>query len=168
MREPNALQRWLGVPLILIVAVALQAALFSFLPLFGAKPELALLVTVAVALALGSEWGAAAGFLGGFLIDLVGSLPLGISALSYSVVGYMVGWVAVYLPPSPFVPVAVAAAATLAGQTAVLGLSVLLGQGTRGVGIPQLLLTTVYNTVLATGVLPLVRWMLSPREARRS
>lgn len=163
------LQRWLGVPLALLGAITLQASLFAWIPLFGAHAEVAFVVAVVVAMLEGPEWGAGAGFVAGFFVDLLGVLPLGISALSYSVVGYGVGVLATYMPDDAGlgVGVALAAGATLLAQSLVLGLAFLLGQGTRGVTALVVVLTAVYSGILATAVIPTMRFVLAPRGARR-
>lgn len=163
MTGSSAVQRWVGVPLLLLGALVLQTSLFAYVPLFGALPELTLLVAIAIALEEGPEWGAGAGFVAGLLIDLIGALPMGISALSYCLVGYFVGWFRDHMPDMPLAPIAVVAVATAAGQGLVLLLAALFGQGTRGVGALTVALTSLYNAILAVVVLPLVHAVLRPR-----
>lgn len=150
----GAAQRWLLVPLSLVFAVALQSALFSDLTLFGARPELALLVALAVAFDEGPEWGAVAGFVAGLLIDLIGVLPLGLSALSFTIVCYVAGFVGRNRFDHQIQLIGLAGAATIAAQLIVLALALLIGQGTRGVSAAQILFTGVYNTALATLIVP--------------
>lgn len=165
MTQPGALQRWVGIPLALVIAIGLQASLFAKVTLFGAKPELALLVTVAVAMRLGSEWGAGVGFAAGLLQDLIGGLPLGMTSLSFTIVGYTVGFVAPNLPPGPLRQVGVTFVATVVGESIVLGLAWLLGQGGRGVTVPTVLLSSLYTAALGTVVVPLMgRFLTAPGE----
>lgn len=166
MRHSSPIQRWVGIPLALLAALVLQTSLLAYVSLFGAFCELTLLVAIAVALEEGPEWGAASGFIAGMLIDLIGGLPLGISAFGYCLVGYCVGWFRDYMPEGPFVPIVTAALATAVGQGLVLGLASLLGQGTRGVGISLVTLTSAYNAFLAFLVLPAMHRMLRPRMLR--
>lgn len=162
MTRAGTLQRWVGIPVALLIAVGLQAALFAQLPLFGAKPELVLLVAVAVALRLGPEWGAGAGFAAGLLQDLIGGMPLGMTSLSFTIVGYTVGFVAPNLPPGPLRQIGVAFVATVAGEVIVLALAWLLGEGGRGVTIPTVLLSAFYTAALAAVVVPLMGRLLTP------
>lgn len=161
----SPVQRWVGIPLLLLVALVLQAALFAYIPLFGALPELTLLVAIAVAIEEGPEWGAATGFAAGLLMDLIGALPLGVSALSYCLVCYFVGWFRDHMSDSPLAPLGVVAVATAAGQGFVLLLTTLFGQGTRGVGAMTVFLTCAYNVILGLLVLPLVHLILRPRAS---
>jgi rod shape-determining protein MreD len=101
------------------------------------------------------------GFVAGLLQDLIGVLPLGMTSLSFTIVGYTVGFVAPYLPPGPLRQIGVAFVATAAGESMVLMLAWLLGQGSRGVSILTVLLSSLYTAALATIVLPLMRRLLT-------
>lgn len=162
MTQTGALQRWVGIPVALLVAIGLQSSLFAKLALFGAKPEVVLLVAVAVAMRLGPEWGAGVGFAAGLLQDLIGGLPLGMSSLSFTIVGYTVGFVAPNLPPGPLRQIGVTFVATVVGESIVLGLAWLLGQGGRGVTIPTVLFSSLYTAALGTVVVPLMGRLLTP------
>jgi rod shape-determining protein MreD len=77
--------------LVLLTAVVLQAAVVSRLDVFGAHADLLVLVPIAVALVDGPERGAMAGFVAGLAVDLLSTTPFGLTALAYSVVGFVVG-----------------------------------------------------------------------------
>ncbi len=155
------MQRWIAVPVALVIAVAIQSSLLAYFPVLGAQPELALLVALAVAFEEGPEWGAISGFFAGLLIDLLGVIPLGISALSYSIVCYAVGSIGKHRIANQIQEIGIAGAATIVAQLIVLSLAFLIGQGTRGVTVVQILVTGVYNTLLATLVLPAMHWLLN-------
>lgn len=78
---------------ILLVAVVLQSAVLARLPLPGPTPDLLLLVVIGIALTLGANAGAVTGFAAGVLMALAppASGPLGLSALLFAVVGFVVG-----------------------------------------------------------------------------
>lgn len=97
----------------LVGAVLLPSAFPGGWP---ARPDLVLLVVVAVALVRGPAAAALTGLAGGWLLDLVppGSEPLGASALSYLGVGLLAGWLRRFATWSGLLPlVAVLAAAVL-------------------------------------------------------
>lgn len=79
--------------LVLLVAatVVLQVAVFPHLRLLGAVPDLGLVLTAAVAYREGPETGALVGFASGLGYDLFLETPVGLSALSYALVGYGIG-----------------------------------------------------------------------------
>lgn len=83
--------RWIRSFLLVVSLVVIQTALFPSLRIWGAVPDLLLVATVAVAYERGAETGAVFGFVAGVAIDLFLSSPLGVSALTFALVGYGVG-----------------------------------------------------------------------------
>jgi rod shape-determining protein MreD len=77
--------------LVLLTAIVLQAAVVSRLDIFGVHADILVLVPIAVALVDGPERGAMAGFVAGLAVDLLSTTPFGLTALAYSVVGFVVG-----------------------------------------------------------------------------
>lgn len=79
--------------LVLVVAatVVLQVTVFPHLRLLGTVPDLGLVLTAAVAYREGPEAGALVGFATGLAYDLFLETPVGLSALSYALVGYGIG-----------------------------------------------------------------------------
>lgn len=101
--------------LLLVTAVLLPSAW----PVGLARPDLLLLVVAAVALLHRPSTGMLVGLLGGWLLDLVppGAEPLGASALTYALVGLLLGLgrrLIVASPLLPWVATGLAAAAVLA------------------------------------------------------
>ncbi len=76
---------------VLVVVVVLQTELFSELRIFGVMPELLLGLTIASGWSAGANRGAVAGFVAGIVYDVFLSTPLGLTALTYTLVGYAVG-----------------------------------------------------------------------------
>jgi rod shape-determining protein MreD len=149
--------RTLVVGLVLFTAVVLQTSLFPSLTLAGYRPDLLLLLTVAIALKDGPMSGCRVGFTAGVLTDaLVAQTPIGVAALVFTVFGFVVGFARPYLAPdSVSAPVLIAFATGVLGTAAygVLALLLgddrvtltLLGQAALSVGL--------YNTLLAPLVL---------------
>ncbi len=69
----------------------LQVGLLNEMRILGVHPEIMLLVTVCAGLVAGPERGAGVGFFCGLLVDLTLYGSLGVSALSLTVVGFVVG-----------------------------------------------------------------------------
>jgi rod shape-determining protein MreD len=109
---------WPRATLIVVLAVVLQMAVVADLRVGGAVADLVLAVVVAAGLTGGPDRGATYGFAAGVAYDLVLDTPFGLTALSYALVGYAVGWAGEALGrTSGRWPVVVAAAAG-AGQVA--------------------------------------------------
>lgn len=123
----------------------------------GVSPDLLLAVVICFAILEGPSAGAALGFFGGFLRDLLLDAPAGLTGLSYLVIGYVVGSVRPYVgSETVFVP----AAGVFLGSAAATGLYELL-QALLGQRIPPLSralavigLTALYNTILVPFIYP--------------
>jgi rod shape-determining protein MreD len=76
---------------LLAVLVLLQVTFVSQLRLAGVAPDVLLLVSVAAGVAAGPDRGAIVGFVAGLGYDVFLQTPLGLSALVYCVVAYLVG-----------------------------------------------------------------------------
>jgi rod shape-determining protein MreD len=77
---------------LLVIALVLQISVMSDLRVSGVAPDLMLLLAVCAGMADGPETGAIVGFVAGLLIDLfLQTTPLGLSALTYCIVGFGVG-----------------------------------------------------------------------------
>jgi rod shape-determining protein MreD len=152
--------RIIVVTLLLVTAVLLQTALFPFLSLAGFRPDLLLLVAVAVGLHDGPMAGARVGFVAGLLGDLlVSQAQVGLGALVLSGIGFTVGSARPYLAPESFTaPLILAFLSGLFGTAAYGVLTLLLGD--ERVTVPLLaqaaLLVALYNTLLAPIVLGMI------------
>jgi rod shape-determining protein MreD len=108
-------RRLLVLGAVLVAAVLVQSTVLAGLRLAGVRPDLLVLVVVAVAMAAGATGGAVFGFVAGLVADLLFDLPVGVSALVYTGVGFAVGTVRVYVTSHlPLVHLALAGAASLA------------------------------------------------------
>jgi rod shape-determining protein MreD len=159
----------LRLALLILAVVVLQTTLFSAgLRMFGVVPDLGLVLTVAVAFYLGPERGAVFGFLTGLAVDMFLSTPLGLSALSFALVGYGVGilqtgfvrssrWVAPIMGGLGGVAggVLFVAVAAVAGQDQLLALN----------SVRVILLAGMYDALVALAAFPVARWAI--REPRR-
>lgn len=129
VREPAVpAVRVLRIVLVSVSALLVVLAFVSRLSLFGVRPDAMLLVTVLIALADGSEAGTLAGYVCGLSIDLFLDTPLGLSALTFCLVGYAVGQARDrILPAFDHLPVAMVALASAGGELLLLVLAGTLG-----------------------------------------
>lgn len=146
--------------LLILTAALLQTTAFSRLTLFGVSPDLMLVVVISFALLEGPSTGAAVGFSGGLLRDLLLDSPKGLTGLSYLLVGYVIGSLRPYVQSnSVFVPAGGVLVGSLAGTGLYQVLLVLLGRSALPLGnaVRIIALTSVYNTLLVPFVYPLIR-----------
>lgn len=84
--------RALVLALLVVTVAAAQTALLPFVAVAGFRPDLLLLLTIAFAVHDGPESGVRIGFGAGLMTDLLlETSALGVAALTYAVVGYLVG-----------------------------------------------------------------------------
>ncbi len=152
--------------LLLLVALVLHQTLFAAIGFADVRPQLMLLVAVAGGMVGGSDRGAVIGFLCGLLSDLFLQTPLGLSALSFSLVAFAVGIVqssvirsAWWIPPLT----AFVASATGIVLYALLGAIVGHGHLVRLVLIAVALVVGVVNAVLAPFMVKAMSWAIADR-----
>jgi rod shape-determining protein MreD len=154
---------------LVLAVVVLQTTLFSAgLRVFGVVPDLGLVLTVAVAFYLGPERGAAFGFLTGLAVDLFLSTPLGLSALSFALVGYGVGFVQDGLVRSPrWVAPIMGGLGGLAGGVLFVAIAAVAGQEQLLTlsSVRIVVIAGAYDALIALAVFPVARWAI--REPRR-
>jgi rod shape-determining protein MreD len=76
---------------VVFVAALLQVVIVSSLVVTGGAPDLLLVVVVALGLLRGSVPGAALGFVGGLVVDLVSLGTLGVTSLILTLAGFWAG-----------------------------------------------------------------------------
>ena len=149
------------VGLLLLSAAVLQTALFPSLALLGFRPDLLLLVVLAVGLRDGPLSGLRVGAAAGLIADLlVSQASVGLAMVVYTAIGYTVGLARPYLAPDSITaPVLLAFVSGLLG-TAGYGMLVLL-LGDERITIAFLVQASLsvafYNTLLAPLALGAVR-----------
>ena len=128
--SPHLLAR-LRIGTVLVVAVLIQTAVGSDLRVSGVAPDLMVLVAICAGLAGGAEAGAWVGFWAGLVTDLfLTSTPLGLSALTYCLIGAAVGALRTgFLPDSRLIALPVALIGTGAAIVLWVALGDMLGQG---------------------------------------
>lgn len=150
-------------PLVFVAAIV-QVTVLGGARLLWAEPDLLLVTIVCVALAAGSIPGAAAGFVGGLLVDVMTLGTLGITSIVLTLAGY---WAGRYGETTGrgrryAAPLAAFAISILAGFGAV-ALHFLLGEP---VAARDALVTAVPSAILAAvlalGVSRITGWIFEP------
>lgn len=147
--------------LVLVVLLTIQTTWLAQLAPFGVPGDLMLLFAIAMGLAGGSTRGAVAGFAAGLALDLFVLTPLGLTAFTYMVVGFIVGSALQgMLRNAPWFPPIAALVATVAGISLYVVLGNLLGQRFRLPNLPTVMaVTATMNTLLIMPTLFLARWI---------
>jgi rod shape-determining protein MreD len=160
-------RRLLALAVVLVVAVLVQSTVLARLRLAGVRPDLLVLAVVSVAVATDPTTGAVFGFVAGLVADLLFDLPVGVSALVYTAIGFAVGTVRVYVTSHrPLVHLALAGAASLASVWCcglLLRVFDLSSWATVTRAGP---LVALYNLLLTPFVYPVV-WALTERIPAR-
>jgi rod shape-determining protein MreD len=156
-------RRNLVLVLVALVAVLAQTELFPNLRAGGVLPDIVLVSVVAVALESGPETGAVYGFGAGLFIDMFLRPPAGLSALSYTLVGFAVGSVrARLIRTSKLQYPLVGGLGSLLGGAVFVVAGVLVGQqqlwATRTVRI--IAVRALYDATLSIVVFPAVARLL--------
>lgn len=149
----------LRIALFLVVAVLIQTALGSDLRIAGVAPDLMVLVVICAGLTGGTEAGAWVGFWAGLLADMfLTSTPIGLSALTYCLIGAAIGALRasvlqerrVLVPLAGLVGTAAAVLLFVAAGD-VLGQTQLMGSG-RSWLIRVIVVESLWNAVLSLPV----------------
>ena len=154
----------------IVVALVLQATVFSQITLLKARPDLIYLLTILIALLEGPASGAQIGFAGGMAEDFLLTAPKGITALSLTLLGYSIGMLRQYIvSPSALVPVIMVGGGTAVGLMFNGLVRFLLGQLDNGWGfqLQIALLAGAYNAMLTPFVFPIVRRLAESSRAKR-
>jgi len=168
--RPVGLARDLVVASALIVlAVLLQVAVVVEFGVLTGRPDIVVILVVAIALLRGPVAGATTGFVAGFLMDTLGLGQVGISSLVLVGTGYLVGvWGERMADRAAVRPLVAVAGASLLADLAAVTVAVLIGTG-RSLEAGMVIAATVgamLNVLLAIVLFPLVRKLLRRRQRR--
>ncbi len=156
------LTRWINVRLglIVLVAVLLQVAFFSYISILGATPDVVPVAIAAIGLLGGAVVGAVAGFAAGMLLDVVLLETLGVSSLVLLSVGYLAGrYRESFEIENVFAPAAVTGALALLAAAGFTALELTLGVDTpvSGAIVGEAIVQSFLAFLLAYPVYPLIR-----------
>lgn len=141
-------------PPLLVVVLMFHTAVLPQFRVLGVAPDLLLLLGIAAGIAAGPDRGALVGFIAGLLADCFLQTPFGLSALSYSLVGYGVGvFQTTILHAALWIPVATAVVASAVGVALFAVLGAVVGESQL---LSGRLVTIVAVIALVNGMLLLV------------
>ena len=164
------MRRTILLTVVVVTALLLQTTIFADVRLFGARPELMFLLTIAFGVLEGPASGAITGFAGGMAQDFFLNQPKGITALTLVLVWYAIGMLRQYIvSPSPVLPVFLVAVGTFAGVLFYGVVTFLLGQlDTSWVYLFRVAtLSATYNAILTPLVFPILRRAAEGSRSRR-
>ena len=151
---------------LLFVAAIVQVSIFSQLHVFGAVPDVLLVLLVVFALLRGSVAGAVGGFFAGLLVDTASLGTLGLTSLVLTLAGY---WIGRYgettgrdRAHAPYLSVAVV---TVLYQFGLLVVHFVLAESApAGAVVRSLVPAIVLNLILAGPLYALLRRLLRPTQ----
>ena len=156
--------------IVFVVALVIQLTVFVDVRIFGVAPELLALVAVVAAFFVGPERGPVIAFVAGLLWDVYLPTPLGVSAVVFAVVAYVVATLNEGLFHDTRTQlvgvVAVGSAASVIGY-ALLGAIVGEGGLISADLIVIALVVGASNAVLAPIAVPIMAWALAAEVDRR-
>jgi rod shape-determining protein MreD len=160
-------RRLLVLAAILVAAVLVESTVLAEVRLAGVRPDLVVLAVVAVAVASDATTGAVFGFVAGLVAALLFDLPVGVSALVYTAVGFAVGTARVYVTSHrPLTHLVLAGAASLASVWC-CGLLLRVFDLSSWEAVARAgPLVALYNLLLTPLVYPVV-WALTERVPAR-
>ncbi len=160
---------WARLIAVVVAGVIVQVGVLDNITLLGAHPDVLVLIAAAAGMAQGSGRGAIGGFVAGVAADLVVNLHFGLSALSFTLVGFGTGLIRPTLVARDVDGPQVAA--VIGGAAAGTILYAIIGDisGTHGlIGVATaeaLLAVTLGAVILAYPTLRLMRWVFSGSRA---
>jgi rod shape-determining protein MreD len=159
------------VPLILLLFLVVELTVLDRLRVFGAGPDVMLLLAVVAGIVGGPRVGALLGFAAGILLDLFLETPMGLSALVFCLVGYAVGNIqGGVLRAAWWIPIVTTLVASVAGVLAYALVATVVGQ--PDLVTPHLFLVAavvgVFNAIASPLALRLVRWSIDDATGERA
>jgi len=155
---------------VLVGAVLLQLTLFAQFSYEGARPEVIVLVVLAVGYLVGPDEGAIVGFAGGLAFDVHLTTPLGLTALVYLLAGFAIGRIVPGTTDGPWWLTSLVLAAGSAVTMVVYGfVGEIVGLDTlHGPAIGTIaVFVALVNLVFAPLAIRLVRWTRYGSRSRR-
>jgi rod shape-determining protein MreD len=159
------------VPLVLLLFLVLELTVLDRLRIFGAGPDIMLLLAITAGIVGGPRAGVLFGFASGIILDLFLETPMGLSALVFCLIGYAVGNIqGGVLRAAWWIPVVTTLIASVVGVLVYALVATVVGQ--PHLVTPHLFVVAavvgIFNALLAPFALRLVRWSISDATAERA
>lgn len=157
--------RPLRILLVLLFLLELQLQVLDGVSIFGSHPLILFLIPIAAALEGDGSRAAIVGFVAGLVLDLFLETPLGLSGLVFAIVGYGVAsFERGVIRADRWLQPAVAGAASAAGVVGIGVAAAIFGQPEyfRISLIGPVIVVGVFNAIVASPTIRLIRWALGP------
>lgn len=144
--------RLIIIGLIIILNLILQSTVFQWFEIYGVAPNTALILIISFSIYLGKNKGATLGFFVGLLQDIILGRIIGLNALVFMVIGYIVGLMDQKIfKENLLIPFILAAVGTLFYEIINLLLIFLLGYKIELFDIikKMLFIEVLYNSILS-------------------
>ena len=150
------------------LAVIVQTTLFAQVRIFEVAPDLVMLTVIAVGRRLDAEPAVLLGFTSGLVMDLLGSSPLGLRALVFTLIAYATVRTRDRFDINVVATGVAVVLLSLLGVVLIVVIGTLFGEASfRDPNVfRKILLIPVYNLVLAIGIFPLLNLVLVGRRRR--
>ena len=138
------------ISLIILFNLILQSTLFRQIEIYGVAPNTALILVISFAIYSGRNKGAIIGFFVGILQDIIFGRTVGLNALVFMIIGYLVGLMDQKIfKDNLLIPFILTASITIVYETINLLLIFLLGYRVELLNIIKKMLITevIYNSV---------------------
>ena len=153
---------WARLIVVVVIALVFQVGVLNGVTVFGAHPDVMVLIAACAGMASGPDRGMVAGFVAGLFADLVVNLPFGLSSLTFVLVGFSAGLVRETVVARDIGGAQVAACVAAGGEGTVLYaiLGAIAGQkGMLGLATAEALFSvTLGAVILAYPTLVAMRW----------
>jgi rod shape-determining protein MreD len=163
----TAAKPWVRVPLVVLVALAVQTTFFSDMQPFDALADIMVLLALAAGVVGGPRDGALSGFVTGLAYDCVLRTPFGLSALTYALAGYGAGYLQPWVASARWwvgsLIMGAASAVSIAGYAAI-GTVFGLKDAVNPHLVTVMAVVGVVNALLAMPALWIQRWALLGRD----
>lgn len=140
-----------------VIAAVIELSLWPYIAIAGAHPHLTFVYVVVLAVVLGLEVGATAGFVGGLALDLLAPRPLGSTAFALLIaVALAVALARLLVQVRLIAPILIVFVLSFVFSLVVAGLYAALGEGIAiDDPIRTLLPGAIYDTLIAAVIGPL-------------
>lgn len=155
------------VPLVLLLFLVVELTVLDRLRVFGAGPDIMLLLAIMAGIVGGPRAGALFGFASGIVLDLFLETPMGLSALVFCLIGYAVGNIqGGVLRASWWIPIITTFVASVVGVLVYALVATVVGQ--PDLVTPHLFVVSavvgLFNALVAPIALRVVRWSIDTPE----
>lgn len=162
--------RLIIISLIIILNLILKSTVFQWLEIYGVIPNTTLAIVISFSIHLGKNKGAILGFFAGILHDIILGRIIGLNAVIFMIIGYIVGLMNQKIfKDNLLIPVILTAFGTIFYETLHLFLIFLFGYKVKLFDIIQkiLIVEVLYNSIISPFVYFYVSKLLKSKAMKK-